>query len=259
MGKQNAAEHTMSGRMKAYLAEDAADEAMPSGVVRDGIVYSVLISLIVPAPFNPRNAKKPDSDRDNPKGKHVQGLARSIAEIGQIYPLVLARRADGLFDLIDGHCRLSALKELGCESARAIIVSGEAATYYRHANSRSKRHSENEALLTWLQKPDALEPAIRSRFENMQKHIGRKAVRALADAGLTYATYKQARKVAKFCAHDEEPQFIRLVLSWFAKAGTTYWARTFMESAKSAISASAHLLRCVRETRTLEDSQREVF
>src|SRR6516164_8500399 len=63
-------------------------------------------------------------------------IARSIAEIGIIEPLVVARPTEqGPFMLLDGHVRLAILKELGETEARCLLASDdEGFTYNRRVN-----------------------------------------------------------------------------------------------------------------------------
>lgn len=63
-------------------------------------------------------------------------IARSVAEVGVIEPLVVARpRTPGAWMLLDGHVRLAILKDLGETEARCLIADDdEAFTYNRRVN-----------------------------------------------------------------------------------------------------------------------------
>ncbi len=63
-------------------------------------------------------------------------IARSVAEVGVIEPLVVARpKAPGAWMLLDGHVRLQVLKDLGEAEARCLVADDdEAFTYNRRVN-----------------------------------------------------------------------------------------------------------------------------
>jgi len=63
-------------------------------------------------------------------------IARSIAEVGVIEPLVVARpRTPGAWMLLDGHVRLAILNDLGVVEARCLVADDdEAFTYNRRVN-----------------------------------------------------------------------------------------------------------------------------
>ena len=78
--------------------------------------------------------KLPDRLRQTAKYRRI---VRSIAEVGIVEPLVVARvgKGDRQFLLLDGHVRLAALTELGQAEARCLIADDdEAFTYNKRVN-----------------------------------------------------------------------------------------------------------------------------
>jgi ParB-like chromosome segregation protein Spo0J len=63
-------------------------------------------------------------------------IAASVAEVGLVEPLVVAQvKAGSAYTLLDGHVRLSILKEQGAEQARCVVSSDdEAFTYNKRVN-----------------------------------------------------------------------------------------------------------------------------
>ena len=63
-------------------------------------------------------------------------IAASVAEVGLVEPLVVAQvRSGNAHPLLDGHVRLSILKELGVETARCVVSSDdESFTYNKRVN-----------------------------------------------------------------------------------------------------------------------------
>lgn len=68
------------------------------------------------------------------------GIAKSVAEVGIVEPLVVSRLKDGddQFLLLDGHVRLTALRDLGATEALCLIASDdEGFTYNKRVNRLS--------------------------------------------------------------------------------------------------------------------------
>lgn len=62
-------------------------------------------------------------------------IAASVAEVGLIEPLSIARQKDGSYLLLDGHMRLDALRFLGAtEVARVVADDDESFTYNKRVN-----------------------------------------------------------------------------------------------------------------------------
>ena len=62
-------------------------------------------------------------------------IAGSVALLGLVEPLIVARQADGTFLLLDGHLRLSALREQSSNEARCVVAEDdEAFTYNKRVN-----------------------------------------------------------------------------------------------------------------------------
>ena len=61
-------------------------------------------------------------------------IAVSVAEVGLVEPLIVARNGT-MYLLVDGHVRLSALREQGVEEARCVVADDdEAFTYNKRVN-----------------------------------------------------------------------------------------------------------------------------
>ena len=63
-------------------------------------------------------------------------IAASVAEVGLVEPLVVAQvKAGSTYTLLDGHVRLSILKEQGVDRARCVVsYDDEAFTYNKRVN-----------------------------------------------------------------------------------------------------------------------------
>ena len=62
-------------------------------------------------------------------------IAASVASVGLVEPLVVARQANGSFLVLDGHVRLSALRDQSSTEARCVIADDdEGFTYNKRVN-----------------------------------------------------------------------------------------------------------------------------
>ena len=84
----------------------------PASTIRAGGVVMLLISAIVPSPFQPRREMDEVS---------LQRLAESIARAGVMQPIIVRRRADEVFELVVGERRWRAAKRAGLETVPAIV------------------------------------------------------------------------------------------------------------------------------------------
>lgn len=74
-----------------------------------------------------------------PKGVHesvkYRRIAASVAEVGLIEPISVARQRDGTFLILDGHVRIDALVALGATFASCVVASDdESFTYNKRVN-----------------------------------------------------------------------------------------------------------------------------
>jgi hypothetical protein len=77
--------------------------------------------------------------RSLPKGLHESAkyrrIAASVAEVGVIEPVSIARQRDGSFLILDGHVRLVALRAMGATEAPCVIaIDDESFTYNKRVN-----------------------------------------------------------------------------------------------------------------------------
>ena len=74
-----------------------------------------------------------------PKGMHesvkYRRIAASVAEVGLIEPISVARQKDGTFLILDGHVRLDALRAMGATEAACVVANDdESFTYNKRVN-----------------------------------------------------------------------------------------------------------------------------
>jgi hypothetical protein len=137
-------------------------------------------------------------------------LGRSIEEIGLIYPVVVAKD----MTVIDGHRRLQSCKNLGWEDIPILIVDAENADLvYADVNANSKKLTGNENLIVWLKNPRAVSKRFAGDCVVWEEKIGRKALQAIAKAGMSIRVGRTAGEIAQYVANDT-PEFLLKAVKW---------------------------------------------
>jgi ParB-like chromosome segregation protein Spo0J len=69
------------------------------------------------------------------EGVKYKRIAASVASVGLVEPLVVTRQANGTYLLLDGHVRLSALRDQSSTEARCVVADDdEGFTYNKRVN-----------------------------------------------------------------------------------------------------------------------------
>ena len=100
----------MARSSRAPISFDAAAAvARARGVLQDRVADTLPLSAIAPSPRNPRH-----------RADGIDELADSLRAHGLLQPVVVRRRGDG-YELIAGHRRLEAARQLGWTSIAAVV------------------------------------------------------------------------------------------------------------------------------------------
>ncbi|QTC89185.1 MULTISPECIES: plasmid partitioning protein RepB C-terminal domain-containing protein [Brevundimonas] len=132
-------------------------------------------------------------------------IARSVAEVGVIEPLVVARpRGQGPWMLLDGHVRLSILKELGERDVRCLISDDDEAFTYNRRVNRLATIQEHYMIVRALERgvPEeklarALDVDVKAiqRKRDMLCGICPEVVEMLKDRSVNPSTFTMLRKM----------------------------------------------------------------
>jgi hypothetical protein len=201
-------------------------------------IVMVPIERLLPASYNPPSR----SDTSLPKNRE---LLKSLLQHGLIYPILVAPRGD-MYDVRDGHRRLSMALVLGWQEIACIVVDMDAEDLYAEANVRSPL-TQNDLLHVYLKKPKAVPPRQRTRLARLEAAVGRDTLKALKRWGGTAATYTQARSVARYVGEDPDGPFAKTALEWLMANNQTKAARQAIDNAVPP----AQLRRAVADNRPL--------
>jgi len=157
-----------------------------------------------------RSAKyNPESRTDR---KKIAPLMANIEEIGLIYPLAVSESGE----IIDGHRRYAAIKEMGMEEVPVLIVKGNAKAIFAGVNSTTRRITGNEKMQIWLREPQALSPSDQRIHREAEANLGRSALEKIARHGGSVTFYRWTKEVCSYC-ENRKPAFMRDVLRWIMK------------------------------------------
>lgn len=132
-------------------------------------------------------------------------IARSVAEVGIIEPLVVARlKRDPRYLLLDGHVRLAALDELGQTEARCLIADDDEAFTYNKRINRLATVQEHFMLIRAIKRGVSEEKLARAlnvdvkliqRRKTLLDGICPEVVELLKDKSVNPQTFEVLRKM----------------------------------------------------------------
>ncbi len=132
-------------------------------------------------------------------------IARSVAEVGVIEPLVVARpRGQGPWMLLDGHVRLSILKDLGERDIRCLVSDDDEAFTYNRRVNRLATIQEHYMIVRALERGVPAEKLARAldvdvkaiqRKRDMLCGICPEVVELLKDRSVNPSTFTMLRKM----------------------------------------------------------------
>ncbi len=191
------------------------------------------VSKIKDAPHNPKQRTLPS---------RIKKLVQSMGQIGLIYPILV----DAHNNLIDGHRRVAAARELGWESIPAIVLEGDNNATYATVNETSRHMSGAEMLAVWAVQPEAVPCRQAKEYEEMREVIGHNGVRRMVEGGLSGRTYYIAKRLARYCG-EETNEFIVRCLKWLMSTALVGVVRKALETGVPA----AKLRKAIEENRPL--------
>lgn len=137
--------------------------------------------------------------------KKFQRIASSIAEIGIIEPLVIARQnRSGPYLLLDGHLRYFAMQDQGQETARCIVADDDEAFTYNKRVNRLATIQEHFMIVRAIERGVSEEKIARAlnvdtkhiyRRKNLLDGISPEVVEILKDRSVNPTTFDVLRKM----------------------------------------------------------------
>jgi hypothetical protein len=198
--------------------------------MKDYTVHNIPLDLVDKNPLNPRGRGE-EAD--------IKGLLASISEIGLYYPILVNKKDDGRYMIIEGHRRfavysLKKLKnpEFAHVPALVIEVGAEYLTkIFREINETSKKLTGKQ----WLE-VHALGGAAGDLPSRLAPAISALAGLFSPDELLTIArrqgpsVYGLARRVGEFCGYDRtDTAAMRKLVAWLVNSGDSVNVRVSID------------------------------
>ena len=175
-----------------------------------------------------------DNAPHNPKsrilGESVRWLARTIAEVGLKYP-ILVRPKGHRFEISDGHRRLAAYKKLGWATIPAFVLGAEEDynKVYSRINATQARFTGNQLLEVFLHNPAACTEGAQRKFNHAEHVLGRPRVEKICKMGMSLNVLRIARLMAEYVGRPEDDnEFIGRAVDWLLEYKLVYLVRGLM-------------------------------
>ncbi len=179
------------------------------------------VSSIKESPYNP-------DGRTDPNRPGFKKLRASIKEYGILVPLIVVRHGRG-YELAEGNCRHTIAKLDNIKVVPAVIVdTARSAPLFAELNDTTSVHTSVEDLGKYLKDRDSVKEWARQRFDLMKETLGSTLCRKLVDNRMSYATYLQAKRLARYCDRSGD-LVVRNFVHWLVDYKQTRAARTAME------------------------------
>lgn len=204
----------------------------------DDVVQAAFERKVVMLPTSAILPRKRISDREKELSKYKR-IAKSIAEIGIVEPLVVSRLpgSDSQFLLLDGHLRLVVLQELGQLEARCLIArDDEAFTYNKRINHLATvqehymilRALKNGVSEEKLAKALNVDIKLIQRRKTLLDGICPEVVDMLKDKVVNPATFDVLRKMKPF-RQIETAELMEIAANWTSSYAKALLAATQQE------------------------------
>jgi hypothetical protein len=155
-----------------------------------GEIYDIPVESIIVAQWNAPI-----------RTKVIRSLVKSIEENGQQAPAMVTPQ----LQLIDGHRRLAALKELGIPTIRVIVCDIDQKSGYAIVNSEQRALGGREALWAYaLGGPKSGTPTVLTQIERLERILGRPAMLRMVEKGFGPGIDRLSRWVLNACGKDLE-------------------------------------------------------
>jgi hypothetical protein len=184
-------------------------------------VKMVKIAKLKLATYNPQGRTR---------GKGILALKRSIADIGLMYPILV----DKDNNVVDGHRRIAAMKELGLDEVPTLMTSGENAkdTVYSQINATAMKMTGHQNITVFLKNKNAVTASARNRYQRVIERFGLPVLRQIANAGMSMNVVKTAQRVANFLDIEDDSE-IRDIIRWLILHRNSRSVHAYIETGQS--------------------------
>lgn len=171
------------------------------------------------ANYNPKSRTAKESLK-------LKKLVASMQRVGLLYPILVSDKKD----VIDGHRRICAARQLGWEDIPAIVANGdsEIEDLYGQVNANSLQLSARERLAVWLKNPNAVTEQVREKYEVIEANYGRQLMVRASEFGASASLFNTCEDICDYVGHANEEVFRTKVANWLIRHRNPRMARYYM-------------------------------
>ena len=161
-------------------------------------------------------------------------LKASIKDHGLQYPPLVTRLPDGSLQLIDGHRRIKAIKDLGINSVTVIVANGNADDLFADVSANVKALNASQWLEVYLKGGMVGNSATRTNIKKLEETAGREFLVRLKQSGLSPTIWQVAGRFMKYTGLNGEPETKAQVLEWLLNHKLSRKVSTWISGQNSA-------------------------
>jgi hypothetical protein len=161
---------------------------------------------LVPAYWNPAHRVSPAT---------LKTLIVSMKQVKLLSPLKVYEDK-GKFNIIDGHRRHAALREMGYRGPVTVDVYelSNSLAIYRESNKEIRAHQGKEKLYLYLNQPRALPERTIVEIQGYENRYGRDVLERLISADRSYDLLRQIRQLTGVWEKADDPELARMIANW---------------------------------------------
>lgn len=141
------------------------------------------------------NSHQPEGRTEPSK---MKTLTASIKREGLQYPILIFKRDDGTYEVIDGHRRLAVLRAEKHEKVPCIVADGNPDQIFAAVNATVRAVSGLEWAYIFVEGGPLPKGVTKNNLEALAKLIGNDGIRDMIARGVQPGVYQGARRVAKY-------------------------------------------------------------
>lgn len=185
----------------------------------------------IPMGYLNANPSNP-SERSQEGG--IRSLVKSIREDGLQYPILVSKRSETEYEIIDGHRRWAAYKGDHHDEMPCIVAEGSSSHLYTIVNGLSKPLTGKDWAYVYVNGGQVPKGVTGNNLVALSRLIGNDGIRDMAERGMAPGVYQSARKVAKYVYGEITDDKLAIIVDWLIKLRQTSNCMSSINNGRSA-------------------------
>lgn len=181
---------------------------------RKEIIY-LPMSYLHPNPANPESRMQ---------DAHIKQLLLSVRKNGLQYPILVAKRTDDYFEIIDGHRRFACYISDKHDEIPCIVADGNSNELYSIVNGTARPLKGVDWALVFVHGGTVPKGITLNNLNALSQLIGNEGILELVDLGISPGVYQTARRVTKYVYGDSaisDTDLLGKIVLWLARKKQT--------------------------------------